>query len=214
MDNKNVQLVLQHCCGMSRLVMLRVFPPTNQTCLATNQVTAGCEALSQKVEKKFYFLRQNLQTLRILAIHIPRFTSPRQTWLPSRDVNSTDHVTHNFIQSEVSIHANCNNLICCKVGSKTCYIAFHLMEQVARFFTLVFKLTQYVLSFVNVQTSIRVLHVVFASKHDCFPLWLVLFFRHPKIWKATCSLTERISTAFFTLKSRTRRLQNSVFVSW
>lgn len=127
--------------------------------------------------------------LRILASDVP----PCMVWL-----------ARYFIQSEISIHANCNNLICCKVSSKTCYIAFHLMEQVARFFTLVFKLTQYVLSFVN----------VFASKHDCFPLWLVLFFRHPKIWKATCSLTERISTAFFTLKSHTRRLQNSVFVSW
>ena len=55
MDNKNVQLVLQHCCGMSRLVMLRVFPPTSQTCLATNQVTAGCEKLLQKVEKSSTF---------------------------------------------------------------------------------------------------------------------------------------------------------------
>ena len=88
--------------------------------------------------------------LHVLPIHIPGFTVPRPTCFASSDVNSTDHVTHNFIQSEVSIHANCNNLICCKVGSKTCNIAFHLMEQVARFFTLVFKLTQYVLSFVNV----------------------------------------------------------------
>ena len=88
--------------------------------------------------------------LHVLPIHIPGFTVPRQTCFASSDVNFTDHVTHNFIQSEVSIHANCNYLICCKVGSKTCNIAFHLMEQVARFFTLVFKLTQYVLSFVNV----------------------------------------------------------------
>ena len=39
--NKNVQLVLQHCCRTSGKTMLRVLPATDQTCLATNQVVAG-----------------------------------------------------------------------------------------------------------------------------------------------------------------------------
>ena len=40
--NKNVQLVFQHCCKTSWTAMLPVLPSTNQTCLATNQVAAGC----------------------------------------------------------------------------------------------------------------------------------------------------------------------------
>ena len=32
--DKNVQLVLQHCCKTSWKAMLRVLPPTNQTCVA------------------------------------------------------------------------------------------------------------------------------------------------------------------------------------
>ena len=52
-DNKYVQLlVLQHCCKTGSKEMLRVLPPTNQTCLATNQVVAGCEKLLQKVESR------------------------------------------------------------------------------------------------------------------------------------------------------------------
>ena len=35
--------------------MLRVLLPTNQTCLATNQVSAGCEKLSRKVESSSTF---------------------------------------------------------------------------------------------------------------------------------------------------------------
>ena len=39
--------------------------------------------------------------LRVLPIHIPRFTGPRQTCFAFSGVNSMDHVTHNFIQSEL-----------------------------------------------------------------------------------------------------------------
>ena len=41
--NKNVQLVLQHCCNAR-------FTNHLQTCLVTNQVVAACEKLLQKVE--------------------------------------------------------------------------------------------------------------------------------------------------------------------
>ena len=115
--------------------------------------------------------------LRVLPIHIPRFTGPRQTCFAFSGVNSMDHVTDNFIQSdtfvlfslplslpflrlprrvEVSIHENCNDLICCKVGSKTCNIALHLNKSHVFVALLtvaslkVFKFTQYVLSCVNI----------------------------------------------------------------
>ena len=44
--------------------MLHVVPPTNQTCLATNQVT-GYKTLLQNVEY-FYFCQYNLFMLRFL----------------------------------------------------------------------------------------------------------------------------------------------------
>ena len=40
--------------------MLRVLPPTNQTCLATNQFIVGCEKFLQNVEGGSTFLEQNL----------------------------------------------------------------------------------------------------------------------------------------------------------
>ena len=40
--------------------MWRVLPPTNQTCLATNQVVAGCEKLLQNVESGSSFFKKNL----------------------------------------------------------------------------------------------------------------------------------------------------------
>ena len=43
MGNTNVQLISKHCCSTSWIAMLRVLLPTNQTCLVTNQVVAGCE---------------------------------------------------------------------------------------------------------------------------------------------------------------------------
>ena len=45
--------------------MLRVLQPTNQNCLAANQVAESCEKLLQKVDL-FYFLQQNLYTLHVL----------------------------------------------------------------------------------------------------------------------------------------------------
>ena len=59
--------VLQHCCQISWIAMLRVLPPPNQTSLATNQVVLGCKKLLQNVESAwFYFLPQNLYILRVL----------------------------------------------------------------------------------------------------------------------------------------------------
>jgi len=40
--------------------MLRVLLTKNQSCLATNQVVAGCENLLQKIESKIYLLQEIL----------------------------------------------------------------------------------------------------------------------------------------------------------
>ena len=40
--------------------MLRVLPPTNQTCLATNKIVVGCEKLLQKVVLHFATKSANL----------------------------------------------------------------------------------------------------------------------------------------------------------
>ena len=46
--------------------MLRVLPPTNQTCLATIQVVAGWEKSCEGKQRVVYFLQQNLYMLRVL----------------------------------------------------------------------------------------------------------------------------------------------------
>ena len=53
--SKNVQFVRQHCCKTSRIATFCLFPPTNQTCLATNQVVACYEKLLQEVESSSTF---------------------------------------------------------------------------------------------------------------------------------------------------------------
>ena len=54
--NKNALFVLQHCCQTSWKAMLRVLPPTDQTCLETNQAVAGCENLLQKAESRPFWV--------------------------------------------------------------------------------------------------------------------------------------------------------------
>ena len=46
--------------------MLRFLSTKNQSCLATNQIVAGCENLLHKIESKIYFLQEILYTLRVL----------------------------------------------------------------------------------------------------------------------------------------------------
>ena len=49
--------------------MLSVLPPTNQTCIATNQVVAGCVKLFQKVGNAwFFFFQQYLYMLRVFLV--------------------------------------------------------------------------------------------------------------------------------------------------
>ena len=70
--------------------MLHVLPPENQTCLATNQVTARCEKLLQKLERSS------------TSVHVVRFTGPSETffavpvWRQSRTIffNQKSVFTH------------------------------------------------------------------------------------------------------------------------
>lgn len=60
--------------------MFCVSPPTNQTCLATNQLVAGSKQLLQKVEsRQIYVVQQNLYVLFV-------FTGLRQTCFAISDV--------------------------------------------------------------------------------------------------------------------------------
>ena len=110
--------------------MSGVLLPTNQTCLATNQVVAGFKQLLQKVESN--------STTKF--VQVARFIGPRQTCFAASDVTPMYGVTP---ASHVSINTTCNNLICSKkglnAGCKTRKIAFKLVfrskavKQIARF---------------------------------------------------------------------------------
>ena len=68
------------------IAMLRVLPPTNQICLATNQFVAGCGKLLPKVESCSTFCKKICTTC-------ARFTGPRQTCFAASDVTSTYSAT-------------------------------------------------------------------------------------------------------------------------
>ena len=94
----------------------------------------------------FYYYRvktllQKEESSATKPVHdVSLFTSPRQTWsAASALLPCMAWLPRNVIQSEVSIHATCSNLICCKtglkVGGKTVNIAFELSnisKQIAR----------------------------------------------------------------------------------
>ena len=52
-----------------------------------------------------------------------RFTDPNKTCFAASDINPGNDVTSaNFIQSEVSIHATCHNLVCCKTSLNVTWV--------------------------------------------------------------------------------------------
>ena len=119
--NKDIQLDLKHSCKRSRIAMLRVLPPTNQTCLATNQFVAGCEMFLQKVESSSIFCNK-------IWLYLLRF-SPTLGKLVLQQgmlILCMVWVPRKFIQLKVCIHATCNNLICCK----TCHHHHHHHHQI------------------------------------------------------------------------------------
>ena len=78
--------------------MLRMLPPKNQTCLATNVFVSSSEKFWQKVDSSFLFCN-SVHMLRVLPAQgklvLQQVTQPLcMTWVPCI-----------FIQPEASIHA-------------------------------------------------------------------------------------------------------------
>ena len=67
--------------------MLRVLPTTNKTCLATNQVDAGCEKLLQKVGRGFFLFVTK-------SVNVAHFTGPTQTCFATSDLTTMYGATH------------------------------------------------------------------------------------------------------------------------
>ena len=91
-SNKNVQLILHDCT-----LYPRIKPPLS----CNKQLVTGCES-------REYFC---IKTCTCCVYYLPRanlFYSKRRTSCVWRDFPRT------FVQSEVSIHASCINLICCQ----------------------------------------------------------------------------------------------------
>ena len=114
MQNKNVQLVLQHCCQTSRKVMLHVSSLHVQTRLATNQVVASCLNTDFWLDK---ITRESCRTR-----ELPQGLAAKQVCLGS--VKCT--TCKDFVQQ---LFATCINLICCKtgwfLGGKMCTLLFN-----------------------------------------------------------------------------------------
>ena len=76
--------------------MFCIFTPTNQTCLAANQVVAGCEELLQKVESSSAFC--------IKLCICCAFYRPQGKLVTSNTTHMYGVTQRVIIQSEVSIH--------------------------------------------------------------------------------------------------------------
>ena len=118
MGNKNVQLV----CGTaskSRIAMLRILPPTNQTCLATNQVVASCvntDFWSDKITRESlarelrHYLQSNGKTgninrsyLEPLYTSYNKFSQPATTWFVARQVGF-------LVRGKTQFNSFCSNV--------------------------------------------------------------------------------------------------------
>ena len=92
----------------------------------TTQVVSSWPKVVADSGEKFYFLQHHLYTLRIL---LAKGTCFAASDVNRRSIACMAWLRRNLIQSEVSIHATCSNLICCKtclnMCRKTCNIAFY-----------------------------------------------------------------------------------------
>ena len=122
-----VHLVLKDWCKTSWKVMCW-YTTHIQTCLATNQLVAGCTNLLQKVESSSFFCDK---ICTCCVFYQPKANLFCCKW---RNSHVMAWLLCNFIQSEIRIHATCNNLICYQtglnMGGKTRNIAFqHVLQQ-------------------------------------------------------------------------------------
>ena len=104
--------------------LLRVLPPNNRTCLATNEVISSSEKFWQKVDSSSLFCNDVPHMLRVLTAQgklvLQQVTQPPcMTWVPCI-----------FIQPEVSIYATWYAARqVWLLGSEMCNIAFQLVLQ-------------------------------------------------------------------------------------
>ena len=104
--------------------LLRVLPPNNRTCLATNEVISSSEKFWQKVDSSSLFCNNVPHMLRVLTAQgklvLQQVTQPPcMTWVPCI-----------FIQPEVSIYTTWYAARqVWLLGSKMCNIAFQLVLQ-------------------------------------------------------------------------------------
>ena len=101
--------VLQHWCKKSWIAMLRALPPTSN--LSCNKLVYCWlrKVVAESIDQ-FYLLQKNLHILRILP------AQGKCAWQNVTKRPSIAWLPRNCTQSEVSIHAICKNLICCKTG--------------------------------------------------------------------------------------------------
>ena len=104
--------------------LLRVLPPNNRTCLATNEVISSSKKFWQKVDSSSLFCNNVPHMLRVLTAQgklvLQQVTQPPcMTWVPCI-----------FIQPEVSIYTTWYAARqVWFLGSKMCNIAFQLVLQ-------------------------------------------------------------------------------------
>ena len=83
-----------NCCKMSSITVLHVLPPTNQTCLAKNEVVAGCKEL----------INEQLYCFATKSIKVSRFIDPCKLLQQVKHVPCMALFPCKMIHSKVSIH--------------------------------------------------------------------------------------------------------------
>lgn len=89
--------------------MLGVLPPTT----ITNQFILGCEKFLKNIEISLTFFNK---ICTCFAFYETTQTCFELKWLKSQLITCMAWLPRNSIQQDVSIHAACNKLICCKIG--------------------------------------------------------------------------------------------------
>jgi len=189
--SKNVRLVLDYCCITSWKVMWRVSPPTDQTCLATNQVVARCEKLLQKVESSSTFWNK---ICTCCAFYRPKANLFCNKW---RNPPCIARLPRNFIQWNVSIHATCNNLVCCKTGlnvllKRATFLFNSFCSNVAK------QVARFCCPFYRSLRKLRYCDVSIDAEH--FSKYVMLQMGRKSWFEILCPLSEAVSNLFLLWK--------------